>query len=322
MNSPASPRPVVVLGEALVDEFPDGSRVAGGAPFNQARWLALLGVPVAFVSRVGTGDAGAACVLHSARRCGLDDSLIQRDPARPTGRVVVTLTPEPQYEIEADAAWDHIDTAAARSVVRHLQPAVLVFGTLAQRSPASREAVQAALATLAAGSSLRFADLNLRPMPQLQERAEATLHAADWLKLNDGELEHLLHWFVPGAASRAAALAALCRRYGLQRVIVTCGERGWYTLDADGRRDGEGAAPPVPQLVDTVGAGDAFSAVLVAGYANGWPLARSLAAAAQLAAAVCGERGAVPESDDFIHLWCSRLGLAAAQRRTPAGLIG
>jgi len=70
--------------------------------------------------------------------------------------------------------------------------------------------------------------------------------------------------------------------------------------------------------VDTVGAGDAFSAVVVAGYAQQWPLARSLDAAAQLAAAVCGVRGAVPEDAAFIEHWRARLGLGGAPQGSPA----
>lgn len=308
-------RPVLVIGEALVDEFPDGARVAGGAPFNQARWLAALGVPVRFVTRIGQGDFGAACVMTSARRCGLPEAGIQRDAARPTGRVVVSLGDAgPSYAIEADSAWDHIDAGAARELVRAEPPAVVVFGSLALRGTATREAVHA---VLGASSALRFADLNLRDTPELQTLAAMALKLADWVKVNDEELDRLLAWFVcdglppTEGAARRQALAELAARFGVQRWIVTCAERGWFTLDAEGRRDAAGAAPPVPQLVDTVGAGDAFSAVVVAGYAQQWPLARSLEGAAQLAAAVCGVRGAVPEDAAFIEHWRQRLGLGA-----------
>ena len=316
-----TPRPVLVIGEALVDEFPDGTRVAGGAPFNQARWLAALGLPVRFVTRIGRGDAGAACVMTSARRCGLPEAGIQRDADRATGRVTVSLgATGPSYRIEPDSAWDHIDATAARALVQAEPPSVVVFGSLALRGAATREAVHA---VLGASSALRFADLNLRDTPDLQALAATALKLADWVKVNDVELDRLLAWFVcdgPPPADgplRRQALAELAERFAVQRWIVTCAERGWFTLDADGRRDAGGAAPPVPQLVDTVGAGDAFSAVVVAGYALQWPLARSLAAAAQLAAAVCGVRGAMPDDAGFIEHWRRQLGLPG--RLTAAG---
>ena len=316
MNGPL-PRSVLVIGEALVDEFPDGARVAGGAPFNQARWLAALGVPTIFVTRIGQHDAGAACVLEAARRCGLADTGMQRDPVRATGRVRVTLEPSgPRYTLETDSAWDHIDAAQARALAQRFAPSVLVFGSLAMRSPASRRAVDA---VLGATTALRFLDLNLRDTPGLQALAEQALRQADWVKVNEEELDQLLVWFacdgVPPAdgPARSAAWTALAARFGVQRWIVTCGARGWFTLDGDGRRDASGPAPSVPSLVDTVGAGDAFSAVVVAGHAAAWPLARSLEVAGRLAAAVCGVRGAVPDDTAFIEHWRGRLGLGGTR---------
>jgi fructokinase len=318
-------RPVLVIGEALVDEFPDGSRVAGGAPFNQARWLAALGVPVHFVTRIGQDDDGAACVMTSARRWGLREAGVQRDATRSTGRVVVTLGEAgPSYRIEPDSAWDHVDAAAARSLVIAEPPSVVVFGSLALRSAATREAVHA---VLGASDALRFADLNLRDTPDLKALVATALTLANWVKVNDEELDRLLAWFVcdgpppPEGPVRRQALAELAARFDVQRWVVTCAERGWFTLDADGRRDASGPAPPVPRMVDTVGAGDAFGAVVVAGYALQWPLARALESAAQLAAAVCGVRGALPDDAGFIEDWRRQLGLPGAKAATaqPAG---
>jgi fructokinase len=321
-----APRPVLVIGEALVDEFPDGTRVAGGAPFNQARWLAALGVPVRFVTRIAQDDAGAECVMTSARRCGLAEDGIQRDPRRATGRVAVQLGEAgPRYRIEADSAWDHIDAAEARAQARPFAPAVVMFGSLALRAPASREAIDA---VLGACSALRFLDLNLRDTPRLQALAAQALERADWVKVNDEELDRLFTWFghdgTPPAEgpARHEALTRLTSRFGVQRWIVTCGERGWYTLDGEGRRDATGEAPAVPKIVDTVGAGDAFSAVVVAGIAAQWPLARSFDSAAQLAAAVCGVRGAVPDDPAFIDFWRDQLGLNRACLPAPTGPIG
>lgn len=324
-RAPAA-RPVVVLGEALVDEFPDGTRIAGGAPFNQARWLAAFGLPTTFITRIGESDLGARCVLTSARRCGMAETGIQRDPGWATGRVTVRLGPEgPSYRIEPESAWDHIDAAMARELTQRAAPAVVVFGSLAQRHAASREAIHAALG---ATSALRFADLNLREAPNLRELAEATLRLADWVKVNDDELRQLVAWFASDGtvpkdpAALEHAQRQLVQRFGVQRVIVTCGADGWYTLDAEGRRDARGPAAPVPRIVDTVGAGDAFSAVVVAGYAAHWPLAQSLAAAARLASAVCGERGAMPEQTHFIDHWRSELGFTEPPSRQRAGMIG
>lgn len=306
-NSPAHGLPgaaVAVLGEALVDEFEDGAQVAGGAPFNVARWLAALGVPTLFISRVGKDDAGARCLQASAQRVGLDMSAVQLDGQYPTGRVSVSFTPAGhQFTIGKPAAWDHISAEQAAAAVRTAAPRVVVFGTLAQRHDTSRQAIRQALL---ASSALRLADLNLRAGTDTPEIAANTLAMADWLKVNEEEWAQLLQWFASpgqGGSADARAQLELIQRFQLQRVVVTRGQHGWITLNQHGVCDASGAAEAVPKLVDTVGAGDSFVAVLVAGLAQGWPLVTTLQQANRLAAAVCGQRGAMPSDDAFITHW-------------------
>jgi fructokinase len=68
----------------------------------------------------------------------------------------------------------------------------------------------------------------------------------------------------------------------------------------------------VAQVQDTVGAGDAFTATVLAGHAHGWPLGYTLAAANRLAAAVCGWRGALPADDSTVQHWRRTLGFVPA----------
>ncbi len=331
----STPATVLVVGEALVDEFDDGSCVAGGAPFNVARWLAALGVPTCFVSRVGKDDEGARCLLDSARRVGLAMQGVQVDDQHPTGRVRVTRTEGGhRFAIGSPAAWDHIDADQAMQALQATSPAVVVFGSLAQRHPTSRRAITQLLQNTTA---LRVADLNLRAGTDTLALAEHTLQLADCLKVNEDEWAQLLAWFAPsdnkGADRQGGAShppeqdaqdaqetqnaqnaqwaqlqrQALMRRFQLQRVVLTCGERGWLTFNVDGCVDASGAAEAVPNLVDTVGAGDSFLAVLVAAWARKQPLVDSLQAANRLAAAVCGQQGAMPNDDAFISHWRDRL---------------
>ncbi|MFY7857726.1 MAG: PfkB family carbohydrate kinase [Rubrivivax sp.] len=310
----ASPAPglALVLGEALVDRFPDGAHTAGGAPFNVACWLALLQVPVRLVSRLGAQDAEAATVRQAARRAVLDLSDVQVDPELPTGVVDVTLAADgPSYLIRHPAAWDRLDRAQAVASVDGAQPAVVVFGTLARRDPVSADAIDAALAAASRTGALRLADLNLRSTPDDRAergRAEAALNLADWAKVNDVELQVLMHWFAhentsarPAPRRPAAqddphgpARAALMARFELKRLVVTCGAAGWYTVDETGAVDARGPAVAVPEVVDTVGAGDAFLATVAAGLCRRWPLAGTLRRAAQVAALACSHRGALP----------------------------
>ena len=288
MAEPGSRRRVVVLGEALIDRFPDAD-VIGGAPFNVARNLALLGAAPVMITRIGTDRLGDT-VAADFDRFGLDPRGLQRDPARATGTVTVHMSgTQHRFEIGADSAWDHLDAAEAVRVVRESAPAVAYFGTLAQRGAVSRGAIRAALA---ASDALPFLDLNLRDGPDDRALAEDSLNRARLVKVNDDELDRLVAWFMPpGRQALRAAAEGLSQRFDLQRLTITRGAEGWACLDA---RQGwlEGAAPPMT-VRDAVGAGDAFAAVLLLGELAGWSLRTTLQRAAAHASAVCGIGGAV-----------------------------
>lgn len=274
----------LVFGEVLFDVFPDGQEVLGGAPFNVAWHLQGLGMRPLFVSRVGN-DARARRVLDAMRSWGMDIAGMQRDDERPTGMVRVSLRAGyPAFDILPDQAYDHIDADAAFRAALAAPVAVIYHGTLALRDEVSR----AAWRMLREGIDARvYVDLNLRA-PWWSERAIAeAMRGASWVKLNDEEL-----LAVPGLSggTEAERAGALRERFGIESVLVTCGERGALLRTRTGVI--ERAAVPVDELVDTVGAGDAFAAVTLIGLAQGWLPEQTLARALEFAAWICGVRGA------------------------------
>lgn len=326
---PAFPGPIVVVGEALVDDY--GSHgVVGGAPFNVARHLAALGAPVHMITRVAD-DAAGALIRADLARFGLGTAGLQQDAQHPTGRVRVERQGAGHvFHILDNQAWDHLDTAQALASwpLPAGQPvATLYAGTLAQRAPASAAAVQAVLGQPAAS---HFVDLNLRQGQFSWATVARTLAAADTAKLNEDELRELMQAFdlaeaaaQPwGTAPVAAAVAALMQRFGLARLIVTRGPDGACCIDADGSQCAAPACPlpsPLPSALpgqaggpagDTVGAGDALAAVYLLGTALGWPLALCLARANAFAADICGLDGAVPADLSFYAPWRQAWGLA------------
>jgi fructokinase len=281
---PAAPC-LLLLGEALVDRLPTGP-VAAGAPLNAARHLRHLGCAPLLVSRIGTEDEAGRRVEAAMEDAALSRVGLQHDALHATGVVEVRMLPGGghRFEIAADAAWDHLDRAAALAPLAAVQPQLLYFGTLAQRHPVSRAAIRAVLAACAAP---RFLDLNLRD--GVDERlAIESLELAHWLKVNDEELAQLLRW--TGLADAPALIA----RFELQRLIVTRGAAGYASFDAAGRLDAQGEGEPIANLVDTVGAGDAFSACLLAAHLQGKAWGPALALANRFAAAICGQAGASP----------------------------
>jgi len=293
-----APRPIV-FGEVLFDHFPDGTRVLGGAPFNVAWHLKGLGADPLFVSAVGEDPEGQV-VRRSMRDWGMDLSGLQTDPVHPTGAVRVTLEGgQPRFDILDQQAYDHIDPEAALAALERVTPALLYHGTLALRHRASRATFQA----FAERIPQRFVDVNLRPPWWTEERLALALSGARWVKLNDEELATLER-----ADDLAQAADAFRRRHGLDLLIVTLGERGAWLLDASGRHTG--APPAQVDVVDTVGAGDAFSAVALLGLMHRWPHPTLLERALTFAAAVCTLRGATTADPGFYRPFRERWGLA------------
>jgi fructokinase len=300
------PVDVAVIGEALADLLPQGA-VLGGAPFNVARNLAALGRRPLMITRIGSDELGAA-IARQFDHFGLDPAGLQRDATLPTGTVQVTLQDgQPRFHIPLDQAWDALDPALTARLVAHARPAIVYYGTLAQRRDRSRAAIQAALAATAA---LRFLDLNLRDTsvstPTNEMLARESLRGAHVVKVNEDELTQLLDWF--GRPAPADAVAHLMGQFGLRRLIVTRGGDGYAAFDAAGDRLASGPGIPAT-VVDTVGAGDAFSSVMLLGELETWPLAETLARANAFAAAVCTLPGAVTDDRDFYAQWRRRWGL-------------
>lgn len=297
--------PLAVLGEALVDEFHDGP-VAGGAPFNVARSAAALGAPVHFVSRIGADDANGRLVLRSAQRYGLTGAGLQRDALRATGRVSVhedAAGGSHRFEIHTDAAWDHLDADAARSHLAGSGASLLYFGSLFQRHATSRAALRAIAKPFA---GLRLLDLNLRPGATAVQAAES-LMLADWLKVNDEELAQLAGWFDADATDDAGRVAALMARFALQRLVLTCGALGWRFYGPGGALLARGPGVAQPHVVDTVGAGDAFTALLLAGLSLQRDLPATLALANRYASFICGVRGPLPSDPLALQPWRTAL---------------
>ena len=289
-------RTVLLFGEILADMFPERS-VLGGAPFNVARHLAAFGLNAVLISRTGRDRLGEE-IRAAMTAAGMATDAVQVDADHPTGRVRVHMEKGGhRFEILPEQAYDFIDPEAARAAALCRTPSMVYFGTLSQRGEVSRRALEA---VLAAAPAPRFVDLNLRDPWYTEETIRFSLGRADILKINAEELMTLGRLLGPDGEDQEVRVRALIRDFGIGRVIVTCAEEGAWQVSGN---DGVWTATPVASgpvdVVDTVGAGDGFSAVCILGAVSGWPLAATLNRADAFAAGICGIRGAVPESAGF-----------------------
>lgn len=278
---------ILCYGEVLWDCLPQGLFL-GGAPLNVAYHLRRLGCTSEMVSAVGSDLLGNE-TKRRLQRWGFETGLLHTDRTHPTGTVQVDLSPQghPVFEIIRNVAWDHIRLSAK---VRALAPQALavVYGSLAQRSSSNRDQLHRLFA-LAQGA-LRIFDVNLRPPFDSLARVWKLSEEADVIKLNDTELKRLHQ--APARKPLEQRARWLAARTGCHRICVTAGDQGAGAL-WEGRWYWEPARKI--EVVDTVGAGDAFLAGFLAAWTTGQPIGQCLKRACRRAEYVAGRPGAQPE---------------------------
>ena len=280
---------IVGLGEALWDILPQGKQI-GGAPANFAYHVQQFGLPVRVVSAVGH-DALGREILDIFRTRHIPALVPQLD--HPTGTVQVTLDDHgvPSYQIVPQVAWDYIPfTPELETLARHTR--VVCFGSLAQRHPVSRQTIHRFIDAMPQSDEvLKVFDINLRQHFYTEEILRTSLLQSNVLKINDEELHTVSQLFGYIETDAEAQARRLLNEYHLQMVILTCGENGSYVFTPHETLHQE---TPRVAVVDTVGAGDSFTAAFVASLLRGKSLAEAHHTAVQVAAYVCTQPGAMP----------------------------
>jgi fructokinase len=287
---------ILVIGEILVDIFPQYRRI-GGAPFNFSYHLKNLGLPVCFVSRIGADDAGKEISDFLAQN-NFDTSYIQKDHEHPTGRVNVEIKPggAHSFEIVKNTAYDHIELPPAPQDIAGQNPDLIYFGTLIQRTPKMFDMLQKFLKNRDPATRC-FCDVNLRPECYTEKSVLASVARSDILKINDEELKILQKMLKQNQQPEKEFVAWLMEEFDIKVVSLTMGDRGSRLYTPSGCI--ETKAPESSQTVDTVGAGDAYAAVVALGCLQNWPPEKILSRATQFAGRICRIKGAIPDNHSF-----------------------
>jgi fructokinase len=279
---------VIGVGEVLWDLLLTGPQL-GGAPANFAYHAHALGARAQVITRVGKDDYGRE-VIRRFHDMGLRDTAAQVDETAPTGIAKVELSGNglAHFTIQENVAWDCIALTAKAVAVANAADATC-FGSLAQRSETSRNTIQELVAATP-GNALRVFDINLRQKFYTREVIEQSLHLANVLKLNEDELPALAEMFgLTGLTGHQ--IERLAQLFSLRVVAFTRGANG-SLLYQEGRCS-DCPSRPV-KVVDTVGAGDSFTAAMVLGLLRKMDLDEINEIANEVARYVCTQPGATP----------------------------
>jgi fructokinase len=278
----------VIFGEVLFDCFPDGNSVLGGAPFNVAWHLQAFGLSPLVISSVGNDELGKK-VKAAMQSWHMRTEGLQLDPLHPTGSVDIEFKQgEPYYSIVEHRAYDYIDAALLPPLP---EDKLLYHGSLALRNKVSREALTALKAS---NTGTVFMDVNLRDPWWQKEHVQQLADDADWIKLNEDELAQL----DAGNGDVQSRADTLLQKHRLTGLVVTLGEKGAIALTASGEY--AEVKPVITQpVIDTVGAGDAFTSVLILGLSHEWPLEQTMQRAQGFASMLVGQQGATVHDREF-----------------------
>lgn len=275
------------IGEILWDIFPDGPRF-GGAPSNfscSTAELALDAAKVFMASAVGNDRLGNKALIELQKH-RVNTVCVQTN-GRETGQVHVKLDQggSAHYRFAEDSAWDYLLWDDALTQLAGQCNAVC-FGTLGQRNPESANTIQRFVDSVE-NEAFKVLDVNLR-YPYVSDAViENSLSRANVLKLNNEELPRVAS-LIGATGSEVQMMQALAAHYQLRAIALTRGSEGAVILSENEVCDLPGISVKV---VDTVGAGDAYTAAMTIGLLRGSSLEHINQSAIAAAAWACTNSG-------------------------------
>ncbi len=278
---------VACFGELLFDHI-EGIYYLGGAPTNFAGHCAKLGAETYLITAVGNDDLGRRGLAEATSHGIKADFISTVD--QPTGTVEVTLAEGiPSYDI-AFSAWDHISfTDKQEETIQKIDLDLFYFGSLAQRTEENRAFLMKLLPSLRFKEA--FLDVNLRQEFFSTEILKTSFTYATIIKVNDEELPIISGMLFEEDLKAHEFFARIAKKYEIHTLILTCGKEGayYYTSDIEGH-----VIPKDVKVVDTVGAGDSFSAGFMSALFQIGDVEKAVIFATYLADFVVSSQGALP----------------------------
>jgi fructokinase len=282
-------KPIVAgIGELLWDVLPTGKQL-GGAPCNFAFHAMQAGCESYAVSAIGKDELGVE-LTHNLHELGLNNQYVQENEF-PTSTVTVGLDENghPDFTIHENVAWDHIRWNKEMEQLAGKLDAVC-FGSLAQRKFESEHTIKSFISALKP-ECLKVFDINLRQNFYSEKLITNSLNVSDVLKLNEQELP-IVVGYLGCKGDIESQLDQLINHFKLRYVVYTMGSNGSIIRSA---KESSYTEVPKIQVADTVGAGDAFTAIFITGILKGINLKEIHRKATEISAFVCTQKGATPK---------------------------
>jgi len=280
---------ITAFGEILFDVYPAEEHL-GGAPFNFIYHIHKLAGQGNIISRIGDDERGKR-IQQFLTKHRMNQRFVQIDTKRPTGTATVRLNESgiPTFTIDEDVAYDFIEMPSGFNEEIEL----LYFGTLAQRSVVSRNTLH----QLSQSAQKCFLDVNLRQNYYSMDILRQSLEIADIVKLNIEELQTIHTFFFSEPFELKTSAQLFIKKFSFSHLAVTLGEEGSWIFTKEKSHFHQ---TKVKHVVDTVGTGDGFSAMMCLGILRGWSLKKIHETASRFAAGLCKVRGALPPASFYI----------------------
>ncbi|MBQ4820992.1 carbohydrate kinase [Aquimarina sp. MMG016] len=289
---------ITCFGEVLWDIFPNHKKI-GGAPLNVALRLHTMGIESSIITRIGDDDLGNEIISYIKEQ-EVPSETVQKDKNYPTGEVLVTLDKEgtATYEISRPVAWDFIEISDVDIEEVHRSDAI-IFGSLACRNATSRNT----LFKLLDQAKFKILDVNLRPPHYSTELLLELMNKANFIKLNDEELNEISIYFKIKETTLEDQLRAVAKYTNTDQICITKGGKGATLFYKGSFFHNSGYKVKV---IDTVGAGDSFLATLISKLLQESNPQTAIDYACAIGAMVAGSEGANPVfSEDEIKTFIS-----------------
>lgn len=282
---------VTAIGEILYDIYPDKKRL-GGAPFNFIYHVWKILGKANFISCVGNDENGKE-ILDYLNSIGFDTRLITINKKHQTGTVKVYLDKNkiPHFQISSECCYDFLTLNEKAYKVIESDTDILYFGTLSQRSEISRKTIQSLLEK----NIKYFCDLNLRHNFFTEDMIKEALRVSNVIKLNYDEFRKIKN-MMSITANDEYAIEKICDLFNIDLFSITLGSEGAILFN---KKNFSKYKAEVKNVVDTVGAGDAFAAILCLGYLKGIDINTINKLSNEFASEICMIEGAVPENDSI-----------------------